>query len=462
MEEYIKKHKNLLRIVCIIILVALALAFYGCYKETAVPIDANFSIAFVNADQSVPVQVSISNQTIGADTYQWMFEGAEPSSSTDENPGSIVYKTAGTYTIQLIASNVDGSTDTAMVTITVVDGISIDFTTEIIDSNYPPVEVTLTNNTSGVGLTYNWTFEGGTPATSTLQHPPNVVFETPGDHIIALEVSNGFESFSETTTITVAPDIEALFDWDVDFFDDDYQAPVTITMANGSISATEYTWTFPSGSPTTSTLKAPSVTFNAPGAYTISLRADNGKRIHTATKEITIYPDTNIRTLTDIELAINNAHNTNSKGAFFSTTLRKVFQADEVTAENGDEIDIAFFGLNSSFAFNKFVSPDEVDTNGFIAIPNATHTKFINSQEICGCSASITGAQFDNMIDDSLLEALSITETSNGLLSFDNSVLPRVVLFETYDGRKGAIKIKGFVDDDANSYIICDIKVEKQ
>ena len=313
-----------------------------------------------------------------------------------------------------------------------------------------------------MGLTYLWTFEGGTPATSSVQHPPNVIFETPGDHTITLEVSNGFESFSENTSITVAPAIEAIFDWEVAFFDDDYQAPVTITMTNSSISATSYNWIFPTGTPSTSTEATPTVTFTTPGTYTIELEADNGKKTHTLTKEITILPDTNIRSFTNIELAINTAHNTNVNGAFFSTKLREVFTADQVDEENGADIDIAFFGLNSSFSFNKFVAPDQVNSNGFIAIPNATHTKFINSQEICECSTSLSLAEFDSIIDDRLLDTFTITETTNGLLAFDSSVLPRIVLFETHEGRKGAIKIKGYINDGTASYIICDIKVQKE
>lgn len=445
-----------------IISFGLVVLFTACYEETALPVAVSFSTEFVGADESVPVQVDITNQSTGADTFEWTFTGAEPASSTDENPGTIVYNTAGTYTIELTVANVDGSTDTQTKSITVVDDIAIDFSTEIIDSNFSPVEVLITNNTDGVGLTYHWTFEGGIPLTSTEQHPNNVIFETPGDHLLTLEVSNGFETFSEQTTITVAPNIKAIFDWEVDFFDDDYQAPVTITMSNSSISATSYSWTLPSGTPTTSTEETPIVTFKTPGTYTIELEADNGKRTSVMTRDITILPDTNLRTFTNIELAINSAHNTNLKGAFFSTTLREVFQANEVTTGNGAEIDIAFFGLNNSFSFNKFVSPDEVGTNGFKAIPNATHTKFINSQETCDCGASLTSAQFDEMTETSILDNLAITETNKGLLAFDNSLVPRIVLFETHDGRKGAIKIKGYVDDGASSYIICDIKVQKQ
>ncbi len=455
-----KQYKTLFKPTNILILVGLLLV--RCYKETAIPVEASFNITFVGDDISVPVQVSIINQTVGADTFEWTFAGGEPSSSSDENPGAIVYKTAGTYTLLLKASNIDGSTGIFEKEITIVDKIEVDFSTEIVESNYPPVEVVVTNLTQGENFTYLWTFEGGTPETSTAQHPEHVIFETEGEHTITLEVSNGYETFSKETTITVQPDIEATFDWDVDFFDDDYQAPVTIITLNNSVSAISYNWTFEGGTPATSTETMPTATFNTAGTYTITLEANNGKRTHTVSKPITVYPDTNIRTFSDVELAINYAHNFNTKGAFFSTTLREVFMENQITEANGFDIDIVFLGFDSSFSLNKFVSPDEANTNGFTAIPNATHTKFINSQELCACGVSLTSVEFDAMTDDSLLKTLTITETTNGLLPFDSSTVPRIVLFETQDGRKGAIKIKDFVEDVAASYIVCDIKVQKQ
>ena len=139
----------------------IAIGINSCYEETATPVEASFTTEFVGADESVPVQVAIHNQSTGADTFQWTFTGASPASSTDRNPGTITYNTEGTYTIELVASNIDGNTDTFQKTITVVDEIDISFATEIIASNYPPVEVVLTNDTTGVGLTYLWTFEGG-------------------------------------------------------------------------------------------------------------------------------------------------------------------------------------------------------------------------------------------------------------------------------------------------------------
>ena len=433
----------------------------SCSKEEAISVIADFTIEVVNNDFSVPVQVKIINTTEGADTYHWTFTGASPSSSANTNPGTITYTQAGSYTIHLEASNQDESTDSKKITIPIDAEVLIGFTTDILVDNFPPMEVALTNTTAGAD-TYSWTFQDGNPLSSTHQHPNNVIFNNPGEHNITLEVSNGLETYQTEQTVIVAPHLVAAFNYDVAFKDDDFQAPVSLTMINNSISATDYTWTFIGGTPSASTNENPIVTFNSPGTYTLKLEATNGKETLTTSQAITVVPNTNIRTFQDVQLGINTAHSSNTIGAFFSTTTREVYKKEDVTTNNGAAIDIAFFGLNQNFTFTKFVSPDEVQSLNFDAIPNATHTKFINFQESCGCSASMSVAQFDAIIDDTLLEALTIKETTGGLQDFDNSVVPRIVLFETQDGRKGAIKIKDFVVNGTNSYIVVDIKVMKE
>ena len=130
------KKRNKIKIYIPAILAVFLTVFTSCYEETATPVAASFSTAFVNADKSVPVQIAITNQSTGADTFEWTFEGAEPASSTDENPGTIVYSAPGTYPLKLTVSNVDGSVDSIEKEITVVDGISVRFSIEIIESNY--------------------------------------------------------------------------------------------------------------------------------------------------------------------------------------------------------------------------------------------------------------------------------------------------------------------------------------
>jgi len=446
---------------CLLHYCLLIYCLLGCAKEEAIPVTADFNIEVVNNDFSVPVQVKITNLTEGADTYNWNFVGAMPENSTDRNPGTIVYTQEGDYSIKLEASNQDGEVDSKTIEIPIDADIAIGFTTDILVDNFPPMEVDITNTTVGAD-SYNWTFQDGTPTSSTNQHPNNVIFNNPGEHTITLEVSNGLETYQTEQTVTVAPHLVADFDYEVNFEDDDFQAPVTLTLINKSISATSYTWTFTGGTPSTSTDENPTVTFNTSGTYTLELQATNGKETLTTSQSITVVPNTNIRTFQDIKLGINTAHSSNVIGAFFSTITREVYKKEDVTTENGAAIDIAFFGLNQNFNLNKFVSPDQVQTLTYDAIPNATHTKFINLQESCGCATSMSIAEFDAITEDTLLTGLTITETTGGLQDFDNSVVPRIVLFETQDGRKGALKIKDFVVDGVNSYVVVDIKVMKE
>ncbi|WP_309609435.1 PKD domain-containing protein, partial [Flavobacterium sp.] len=226
----------------------------SCYKESFVTIDGDFSTTFVGADESVPVIIKINNKIIGADSYNWEFEGGVPSSSTQPNPGEITYNEAGTYTIKLTTENQDGERKAFSKVIEIKDAINISFSNQIIQSNNPPVEVQLTNATQGVGFTYNWTFQNGSPATFSGKTPPNIIFTQPGNHNITLTVSNGFETQIQTQMVTVAPDLISDFTWTPNFEDEDYQSPVKINLVNQSVSATRYRWTFQNGNPVTSNI----------------------------------------------------------------------------------------------------------------------------------------------------------------------------------------------------------------
>jgi len=439
----------------------LSACFWGCSeREQAIPITADFSIEVVDNDFSVPVQIRIINTTVGADTYSWTFSGGTPATSSDRNPGTITYNEPGAFSILLEASNQDGISERKEIPVPIDAEIIIGFTTDILVDNFPPMEVALTNTTEGAD-TFNWVFQNGNPATSNEKNPANVIFNEPGEHTISLEVGNGLETFQIEETVTVAPHLVAAFDYEISFEDADLEAPITLTMVNNSISSTAYNWTFSGGNPETSTEENPTVIFEDSGTYTLMLETSNGKQTQTTSQTITVLPNTSIRVIEDVQLGINTAHSGNQIGAFFATKTGQVHTRETVTQENGQTIDIAFYGQNQSFVFNRFVSPDEVQELTFNAIPNAQHTKFINTLETCNCSASLTVAQFDAMVDDTLLEGLTITETPEGLEDFDSSMVPRIVLFETEDGRKGAIKIKDYVVDGTNSYIVVAIKVQK-
>ncbi|OOV17642.1 PKD domain-containing protein [Flavobacterium sp. LM4] len=443
------------------LLFLLFIVITSCYQETAIAIEGDFTTSYVNNDESIPVRIKIDNKITGADQYEWTFEGGNPATSSQKNPGEIVYSKQGTYTIKLIATNVDGESNEFSKTVIIKEGINIEFTHEIIKSNYSPVEVVLKNTTIGEGLTFTWDFQGGVPATFTGKTPPNVVFTTPGDHTITLTVSNGFESEKQTQTVTVASSLVSLFSYEPKFEDDDYEAPVTINFTNKSISATNYKWTFEGGNPATSTEENPTVVFTSAGSHEVTLEVFNDKTSQIYKSTIAVLTDTNLRTLTNIKLGINSAHNNNNIGAMFSTVTRQVYKADEINDQNSSLIDIVFQGLNGNFTYNRFISPDQANNYGFLALQNAQSTIFINSQNLCNCGLNFTETQFDAMVNDTPIKSLNISYSAAGAQEF-GFTYPRIILFKTQDGRKGAIKIKDMVKNGTSSYILCDIKVQKQ
>ncbi|MNQ86862.1 PKD domain protein [compost metagenome] len=287
------------------------------------------------------------------------------------------------------------------------------------------------------------------------------MFTTPGEHTITLTVSNGFESDKQVQTVTVAPYLVSLFSYEPKFEDDDYEAPVTINFTNKSSNATNYKWSFEGGSPATSTEENPTVVFTTAGSHEVILEALNDKTSQIFKSSIMVLPDTNLRIFTNIKLGINTAHNNNNIGAMFSTSTRQVYKANEINEQNSSLIDIVFQGLNSNFTYNKFISPDQSNNYGFLALNNAQSSIFINSQNLCNCGLNFTEAQFDSMVNDSPIKSLNISYSAAGAQEF-GFVYPRIILFKTQDGRKGTIKIKEMVKNGTSSYILCDIKVQKQ
>jgi len=445
----------------IIASVSLLLLIIGCSKEEGIPVSVDFEIEVLNNDFTTPVLVHVlNNHTTGAEFYQWTFTGGKPAASTKRNPGTISYGVPGEYIIKLVASNKDESVDSKEITIHVAEAIVLDFDINTIGSSFAPVAIELESKTTGAS-TYNWTFEGGNPTSSQEQNPTNVIFNSEGIHTVTLEISNGTQSEILTKKIEVLPALTSAFDWEVSDEDNDYQAPIRITTQNNSVSATSYAWSFENGNPTTSTEENPQVVFETSGIHTISLTTTNDKGSVTTEKEIEVFEDTNLKVFDNVKLGINTAHTTNTFGSFFSTQTGLVYTEDEVTEENGSSIDIVFYGLNSRFDFNQFLAPDTVNTTTFASIPNATHTQFINSQELTNVGIQITSPEFDAMQNDGPLQNIPINETTLGQKAFDNTTANRIVLFKTSDGKKGAIKIISYEADGQNSYITVDIKVQK-
>jgi PKD repeat protein len=437
-------------LLCLLFLVA-------CYKEVDRPVTPDFVYTLADSSKTVPRAVNFTNRTTGATGFRWTFEGGEPAFSDYENPGSVTFKNAGSHKITLEAWNED-TRQTKTITLQLDSAVQVSFDAAVQVNDFSPVQVKFTNHTSGAS-TYEWTFEGGEPAAASVQTPPVVTFTTPGNHLVTLRVSNGGESFSLSKTITVKPALSTDFEMGPSFHDDDYEAPLTAILKGKSSSYLTQQWQAPGGTLTSDTASDNTVYFKDPGTYNITLTNGNGKDTRTVTKTITVKPNSRLRTITNVKLGISTAHA--DIGCFYSTRLRKVFRKNDDLSANGKEIDLVFFGLNKGFTYNKFVSPDSAASYTFGVIPGATVTRFINKQEQCNCSVQFTPADFDNMKNDAPLQSLQLPVNATGGLQFDYNLLPRIILFQTQDGRKGAVKIKDYVLEGNTAYILVDIKVQK-
>lgn len=440
-----------------IVAYSLMLIMAGCKKETITEAKAGFNYEIINQNFTVPVKVSFVNTSTGAQNYEWTFEGGSPNISNKKDPGIVQFDHAGTYKVKLRAWNEDNES-VKEVSIQLDSAVTVDFDPVIQTNEFSPVQVKLNNKTIGAS-TYSWTFEGGTPATANVQQPPLVNFVDTGYHNIILTVTNGRSTFSRTKKIHVAASLLPSFNIVPSFEDNDNEAPLNATLQNATVSGLTYAWTTSGGTIDHSTAENPNIHFDNAGTYMVTLTAGNGKESKQVTQTIVVLPNKNLRTFTDVKLGVNTAHST--IGSFFSTSLRKTFKAGDDLSTDGKYIDIVYFGLNQKFTYNKFLSPDSASAYTFNAIPQAMNNKVINTQENCGCGNIMSGSDFDAITNGSTFQNYTVNPSAAGKKQFTNAAIPRIILYQTADGRKGAIKIKQYVSNATQSYIVVDIKVQK-
>jgi PKD repeat protein len=224
-------------------------------------------------------KVTFTNTSTNAVSYLWNFGDGTPT-STLQNPIH-TYLSDGNYTVSLTATNNCNSvTYTKDVLIVTPPKASFGV---VNPSGCAPFSVTYSNTSSANASTYQWTFTGGNPSSSTLKNPI-VTYDNAGNFGATLVVSNaaGKDTFSILNVISVNAKPQTIFTTLVD------KAKVTLT--NTSINAISYAWKFGDGD--TSSVKNPIHNYTSDGDYTITLTATNacGSTIYTKSVSIVTPP----------------------------------------------------------------------------------------------------------------------------------------------------------------------------
>jgi len=126
----------------------------------------------------------------------WSFEGGNPSNSNDQNPENIEYSEEGTFNVQLIAINDNGSD-----TITKEDYITVSSSIiPVVDFSVNKSSICLndtalfTDHTTHSPILWDWQFDPSTVTfvngTTYESENPEVLFNNPGDYDVTLTATN--------------------------------------------------------------------------------------------------------------------------------------------------------------------------------------------------------------------------------------------------------------------------------
>jgi|GEM_PF-845697 len=300
------------------------------FSASALTIDEGESITFNDASSNNPT------------SWSWTFEGGTPATSTDQHP-KVTFTTPGSYAVSLTATNSGGSDTKSVSSFITVNKIPVppvaDFIADV-TSLKEGGTVAFTDQSSNTPATWNWTFEGGNPASSTEQNPV-VVYETAGTYNVSLTVSNADGEDSKTVidymTVTESTPPVANF-----------TANTTSVTVGNNIQFTDlsdnnpetWAWEFPGGTPATSNDQHPSVTYNSTGTYDVTLTVTNadGHNTVTMTGYITVNPEEQQVTVTPpvAQFAMSSNSIETGQSVSFTDQSSNSPTSWQWTFENGD------------------------------------------------------------------------------------------------------------------------------
>ena len=222
-----------------------------------------------------PIAISNSSAVSMGDTvqsYAWKFPNGVPTTSSDSSP-VVTFSLLDTSFTTLVVTTVNGCTDTANVAIVATADPSATFIANslcVFDTLH--VLNTSSTNPPGEPMYFSWDVSGSNSMTTTDENP-TVYYTIPDSSLITLiatAVGGCADTIQKKIAIYPLP-APAINVSNICFGDTAHVLNATTLSPGDTISS--YRWSFQEATPPTSTVISPSVYFNAPGAFDISLVA---------------------------------------------------------------------------------------------------------------------------------------------------------------------------------------------
>lgn len=243
-----------------------ALTIPDCF-EGCDPIPA--PVAAFSADVTsgcAPLTVQFTNQSLGtANSWEWTFAGSDTLVTLLKNP-QVTFSEAGTYRVQLVASNPIGSDTLRQEAYIIVKNKP--------EANFA-VSTTLGSSivsfTNAMSNAENWLWNFGDGNSSTERNPTHS-YSKDGTYEVRLIAWNdcSADTIMQIVNIITAP--SAGFSASVTTG----CVPLIIDYVNqSSENASSFEWQFPGGVPAFSSERNPRIIYSQPGIYKVSLVARN-------------------------------------------------------------------------------------------------------------------------------------------------------------------------------------------
>lgn len=163
---------------------------------------ANFTADLTEIDMGDAV--TFTDLSTGEPTaWNWTFTGGTPETSTDQNPAGIVYSGPGQFDVSLTITNEYGEdSELKALYITVNDTLAAPVADFSASQTVIPVgsAIDFTDESLNNPTSWDWTFDGATPATSNSQNPTGIQYNTVGTFSVSLTATNSIGSATETKT----------------------------------------------------------------------------------------------------------------------------------------------------------------------------------------------------------------------------------------------------------------------
>ena len=368
--------------------------------------------------------VTFDNISSDSDTYLWDFGDGELDSTT-YNPVQ-TYTEAGSYEVNLfVTDSVCQLTDSAQITVVVVDSVIAEVIDPINICNSEPFDMSV--NTYGTATNFIWSLNSD--FSNPLNAPEDSVITVIAEGVYYIQVGNGFCSTIDTVNVQFDSAPEAEFEP----LDPIGCAPLSVSFNNFSVQTSYFLWDFGNGNLDSTTFE-PNIEYTIPGEYNVTLYIYDSicPVSDSAEVTITVLPDVTIVGL-DSVLICDQSSTTltaNSSGTANSFTWSDVPDLSNVLNPTGDS------SLVVSLGGTYYVTL----SNGFCTLEDSVFVDFseepiadFSLDNTQGCSPVTVNFTNNSLLDsdfmwdfgNDILDSLNFNPT----LSFDTEGTYEVILY---------------------------------